>query len=159
MSLYANGSSNSAAGKVFLNADLGISTTITSAGTSTSPAILCPVSPVTAIVLLALSSGQGSLKVSVHSGTPDFGSPTASVSITDTKLYALKVNTTSSLTQVSFRVTETQAGGNTCGVASVAVMVLGALTAGEDWSSIISGLNAVGSPLTGDGSGTFSISA
>ncbi len=144
-------------GNVLTGADLGLSagTFLATASPKDLTAIHSAV-PETYIVLCRLSSGSATLTVDL---TADgvYSSADASVSLTGTNMFALVVDTTTSLTYANVRL----ATSANCIVDRFAVLPLCKLTAGENFASVLLGRNAVASQnmtKDSDGSGVFSIS-
>lgn len=139
-------------GNLVTAANLGLDAT----GSDTGTAITTPC-PVTNVLLAGNSAGACVIKVSVHSGSANFGSPDATITIanSDTTLHAATFNTTSSKLQYSVQIVND--GDHARTTDRLACVTLGKMTTGEGWPDATSALNAVQSTVVGDGSGTFTV--
>jgi hypothetical protein len=98
---------------------------------------------------IKLSAGADlTVKVDVHTGTPDFVTPTATLVITDTDTHEIEVDTDATNTFVSVKL-ETTAG---CTIAKAAMLVSGILPAGGGYHEARFGSNGFA-----DNDGTYSI--
>lgn len=144
-------------GNLVTFAELALASSLTSAASTTSATVNNPGVASTVVLLVKLACGQATVALDAFETSADFGSPSDSVSITDTKEYYLIANTSATNTHTAVKITEAAGSGNTTAVTACAMLVLYNLSAGEDWHSIIGGgYNSVASTHTGDGSGTFS---
>lgn len=88
--------------------------------------------------LADLSAGALTVKISVHSGTPNFGAPTATVVPTTTAKDYAEVNTDSTNDQISLQLTAGAAGATlTNGFAEL----LGLMPDGDSYHEAIAALN------------------
>ena len=137
------------------NVALGITPTVASSVTTTAVNINSG-GPGTTVFVIQLTSGGGTVKVSVNSGTPNFGSPTATVAIADTKQYALTVNTTSSNLWVAVEYVDSGSGSVILDCYALMVMQK---QPGQDWTNVHSAINATASTNGYSGSGALTITA
>lgn len=144
-------------GNLTTNLDLGLTGTLTASQTQTGNNINT-VAPQTVTLLIAATPGADGMtvKVSVNSGSPSFGSPTVTKSLASglTSLQTLQFNTTSSNLNYAVQLVD---GGSGSTVQDLACLTLAQMSQYEGWHDATSALNAVESSVTGNGSGTFSI--
>lgn len=138
--------------------DLGLSATLAASATDTSVAMNTRV-PATVLVCTQLTSGDCSVLVDRHSGTPNWDSPNATITLTDTTAKYIQLDTTTAETYVSIRQVDNADVADGTVFADLRVVVLYELSAGEGGSDIRAGLNAVSSTNGDpDGSGVLSSS-
>jgi len=113
--------------------------------TQTSTNITTP-SPEAFLVLCKLVSGAVTIDASVHAGTPNFGSPDATITINNTALGGYFVNTTSSKLQAGLKLT---AGASGAQFSAFGVYCLGAVNSLQGWPDFGSAVNAFGSTIAG----------
>lgn len=146
-------------GNLVTNTDMGIPATVTT-GATVAGTNVPHAAPQTNFLVVKLTSSSTSLviNVSVNSGTPNFGSPTVTKTISsgDTAEYAIPFNTTTS--NLNWAVQVVDGGGGTV-IAQLAVLDLGFKAANEDWVNLHSGANSYASTIVGSGSGVFSTAA
>lgn len=144
-------------GNLVTNTDMAITATVTT-GATESGTNVPHAAPQSNFLVIKLTSTSTSLvvNVSVNSGTPNFGSPTATLTITDTAYHVIPFNTTTS--NLNWAVQVVDGGGGTV-IAQLAVLDLGFKAANEDWVNLHSGANSYASTIVGSGSGVFSTAA
>jgi hypothetical protein len=136
-------------GNVLLLADLSLASALAISTTQTSANVKTNHNQSAWLLVAVDSTEDVVVKVSVHNGTPDWTSPTATVTLSDTTPALLRVNTTSGNRQIAVRVVPGTAIGT---VLEFGLLCLNSLSVGEDYTA---GNSAVESALTGDGSGVL----
>jgi hypothetical protein len=136
--------------------DLGLQASYASGATVTSNASFVSAGvPITVLVCATLSSGGATVKVDRHAGTPDWDSPTKTLTLTGTTPQYAHVDTTLAEPYVSVRVTD---ANWSCAFSELAVLGLGLVGDGKAGQfNIQNGLNACVSDVNGSGTGVFSL--
>jgi hypothetical protein len=135
---------------VYPIADLALAATVTSAANVNST-VFNTGAPATVYVSSKLSSGSGTIKVSIADVPADinYGAPTATLSCSGTSVQSLHFDTSASQLNVGLQ----QSSGASATWSELAVLVLYELQFGEDWPSVRHGVNAVMNTSIGDGGG------
>jgi hypothetical protein len=136
-------------------ADLGLASTVTSAANVTSTPFTTGC-PATVIVISKLTSGSGTLTIdrAASAGAINHGAPDNTLSVSGTAHQVSVLDTSSSELFVGLR----QSSAGSAVWDDLVVLVLYALTDGEEWFAVRSSANAVMNDTVGDGSGVLDMS-
>lgn len=113
--------------------------------------------PETVFVVVQLASGTVTAAIQATANGTFTSADMTTGAVTVTYPIAVFANTSSTNNQINVRLTP---GGSGCRIASIVVLPLARLTAGEDWFNVRDGVQAVAGNYnapTSDGSGTFVI--
>jgi hypothetical protein len=127
--------------------DLGLSLVSPIQGplTLTSTNIATP-GPESTYVLVQLASGDLTVKGSVNSGTPNFGAPTANVTISNTSAIWIELDTTTSNLNYALQLSTTTG----VIISKFLVLTLGQFNVAQGWPDASSGQNAFLSLVAGN---------